>query len=507
MGFGSLLLQEMQVTGFFLIVPTFFIGLAVTHKATYHRGLIYTLMTLHILLLPMTVWAQLSQTKHAHLIEFTCMSLGYAGLIALLTKFIYRTALPRLQINVPRIVEDLFFGAALIVTLFVLVSGTGYNLSALIPTSAVLTGVIGLAMQETLGNFIAGVVLQVDRSIQVGDWIQLGEISGRVSEIRWRYTSIETRNWETIVLPNNVLTQSQVVVLGRRSGCSEQWRRWIYFNVDYRYPPSQVIAAVTDMLRKTTAEIKEVADDPAPNCIMMDFSESYARYAVRYWLTDLALDDPTDSQVRTRLFFALKRANIPVALPAYSLFLKEVKDRKSRRKENREELSERSAMLSKIELFHPLSEEERDYLANKLLFSPYTQGETLTRQGSKGHWLYIIRKGTVKIELDLSNGKRKEIGRLSDGDFFGEMALLTGVPRTSTVTAITEVEAYRLDKGTFHEVVQNQASMADYLAGVLARRETELEKAREEIAQHQLLKIQEKKANILNRISQFFKPD
>lgn len=507
MQLGSLFLQEMQITGFFLILPLFALGLVLTYRVKFHHGKVYALAFLYVLLLNMTVWARVSYTEHYHYVEFFCMLAGYSAVLSLFTKFIFRVILNRVQLSLPRIVEDLFFGSALIILLFVLVSSAGYNLSILVPTSAVLTGVIGLAMQETLGNFISGVVLQIDRSVQVGDWIQMGTLSGRVSEIHWRYTSIETRNWETVVLPNNVLTQSQVVVQGRRSGKKEQWRRWVYFNVDYNYPPSKVIAVISEMLHKTSAELPQVADDPAPNCVMMDFSSSYARYAVRYWLTDLAADDPTDSEVRRRIYFALQRASIRLSMPAQSLYLNQSKDSATRLEESQQTIRERAAMLAKIELFHPLSNEEREYLASKLLYAPYTEGETITQQGSKAHWLYIIRQGTVKIELELPNQERKEIKRLSDGDFFGEIALLTGDLRSSTVTALSEVEAYRLDKHSFQEVVQNQSSMADFLAEILARRETEIEKLRESLVQDHQHKMQQKKERLLERISHFFKLD
>ena len=100
-------------------------------------------------------------------------------------------------------------------------------------TSAVITAVIALALQDTLGNVIGGLALQTDESIQVDDWIKVGDVNGRVVDIRWRYTAIETRNGETVLIPNGVLLKGQVMVLGRRQGKPRQWRRWVYFQVDY----------------------------------------------------------------------------------------------------------------------------------------------------------------------------------------------------------------------------------------------------------------------------------
>ena len=153
---------------------------------------------------------------------------------------------------------------------------------------------------------MGGVALQLERSVAVGDWVRVGEVEGLVREIRWRQTSIETRNWDTVVIPNSLLMKSQVTVLGRREGKPRLHRMWVYFNVDYRHAPAEVIDAVEQALRADA--IPDVAADPPPNCILNDFKESYGSYAVRYWLTDFASDDPTSSEVRARIFAALQRA-------------------------------------------------------------------------------------------------------------------------------------------------------------------------------------------------------
>ena len=109
-----------------------------------------------------------------------------------------------------------------------------------------LTAVIGLSLQDTLGNILSGLALQTDDTIHVGDWVKVGEVTGRVVDIRWRYTAVETRNWETAIIPNSFLVKNQVLVLGRRTGQPTQLRRWVWFNVDFRFPPTEVIRAVDD---------------------------------------------------------------------------------------------------------------------------------------------------------------------------------------------------------------------------------------------------------------------
>jgi small-conductance mechanosensitive channel len=212
---------------------------------------------------------------------------GFAGLAAvgMGSVIVFSVVLPRLHIITPVILRDVITGVTSIITVLTIAARTGFDFTSLITTSAVMTAVLGFSLQDTLVNVMAGLSVQMDDTIKVGDWIKVGDISGRVTEIRWRYTAVETRNWETVILPNSVITKTQVMVLGRRTGKPQQLRRWIWFNVDFRYAPSDVISVVTNAL--TAARIENVAADPPPNCILMELGESYSRFAVRYWLTDL----------------------------------------------------------------------------------------------------------------------------------------------------------------------------------------------------------------------------
>src|SRR5262249_57315136 len=113
------------------------------------------------------------------------------------------------------------------------------------------------------------------------------------------------------------------MVRGRRRGGGGPvgWRRTVPFTGAFRSPPAQVIETVETGLR--AAEIPEVAPAPAPHCLLLDFNESDARYCVRYWLQELATDDRGDSEVRAHVYYALKRAGIPLSIPAHALFLTE----------------------------------------------------------------------------------------------------------------------------------------------------------------------------------------
>ena len=219
--------------------------------------------------------------------EFMLFGAGLA-LINLLGLLLFRVLLPRLRIDVPRILEDVLVILAYVAWGMVRLRYSGVELGSLVTTSAIITAVLAFAMQDTLGNILGGLALQLDDSISLGDWIRIDELSGKVVEIRWRYTAIETRNGEVVVIPNSVLMKNKFFVQGRaenlRTPSRASTRRWIWFAVDYAVPPARVIETVETAF--AAAEIANVARTPAPSCVLMEFGNGYGKYALRFWLLD-----------------------------------------------------------------------------------------------------------------------------------------------------------------------------------------------------------------------------
>ena len=241
-----------------------------------------------------------------------------------------------------------------------------------------------------------------------------------------------------------------------------------------------------------------------PNCVLMDFKESYGSYAVRYWLTDLAVDDLTNSIVRTRIYFALHRAGIPLSIPAHSIFVTE-DDASRRDRKSAEEIEKRVRALSVVELFDPLTEEERSALAGRLRAAPFVRGEAMTLQGAEAHWLYLITKGEAEVRVSTDGNISEFLATLGTGEFFGDMGMMTGEPRTATVIALSDVECYRLDKEAFHDILQSRPEIAENISEILARRRVELEVAREDLNEEaRLMRMRHHQGDLLHRIKDFF---
>ncbi|MGH7298554.1 MAG: cyclic nucleotide-binding domain-containing protein [Polyangiaceae bacterium] len=419
---------------------------------------------------------------------------------------IFDVLLPASGVRLVAITGDLVVGLAYLFACAGVLKAAWVSPSSVVTTSAVVSGILALSMQATLGNVLGGVALQLDGSIHVNDWLQLPDgTQGKVMAIRWRHTVIETRNWDTVIVPNASLLAQNIIILGKRTGKPVQHRMWVYFNVDFRYPPSRVIEVVRDAL--TLAPIEGAATDPKPSVICYDFAregrDSFGYYAARYWLTDLPNDDPTSSRVRARIFMALKRAGIPLARPAHTLFVNPEEDAalyEAKRK------AMRVRAIDCVDLFHALTPEEKSFVADHLRYSPFTAGETCTKQGAVAHWLYVLTSGKVEVRRHAADGSLdKALATIEGPGFFGEMGLMTGEKRTADVIAVADVECYRLDKEGLQRVLEDRPSLAEQFSKTLARRRTDLIAVAEGLdADAVRARLAGEEGRILDRIQEFF---
>jgi small-conductance mechanosensitive channel/CRP-like cAMP-binding protein len=439
--------------------------------------------------------------------ELAVLLQGLAG-IRLGGMVLFRVVLPAVRLRPPRMVEDLATFAGYVVWAMVRLSQVGVDLGSIVTTSAVITAIVAFSLQETLGNIFGGATLQLENSIHVGDWIKVGDVNGRVVDIRWRSTVVETRNWETVVIPNSMLMKDRFTILGRRLGEPLQWRRWVRFGASFDVAPGRVIRTVEDALRR--ARIPGVAPEPPPNCVLMALDGSTAEYAVRYWLTDLAADDPTDSAVRERLFAAFRRAGLHFAFGEQIVHVVQGGEAEAERLQRRD-LEQRIGIVRRIELFGGLTDTEQAAVAGHLVHAPFMAGEMLTHQGDVAHWLYLVLSGEVEVVFDDGHGHRRPLGTIrggAPGAFFGEMGMLTGAPRTASVFARTDVECYRLDKDGFEQVLRTRPAIAEEISLQMAQRKADLASAQDELTQAARDRLlEDSRGELLGRIRRFFNLD
>jgi small-conductance mechanosensitive channel len=371
--------------------------------------------------------------------------------------------------HIPRILQDLVQGIAYFIVAAIVLTRSDVDVTRVFTASVLTTAVLGLALQDTLGNVMAGLALQLERDFEVGDWINVGDrsspIVGRIREVRWRATTITTKNGDLMLIPNAAITRAMITNFSRPTSAH---RQWVNVRVHFRHPPARVREVIVEAVRA----LSFVRAEPAPDCILLEFTEDACTYACRFWIDDVQRDDTFDSDVRSAIWYALHRAGMEIPFPSRNINVTEMNEDRVQRKRD-EEYAQRVDALARVDVFRALDAEKIDKLARRLRQVVFGPGEVILRQGDPGDSLYVVRGGQVAVQIGVL-GASKEIATLGDGQFFGEMSLMTGESRTATVVAKTDVECYVVHKEAVQEILEEKPELAGVIGDILSRRQVAL---------------------------------
>ncbi|MBA3295966.1 MAG: mechanosensitive ion channel family protein, partial [Acidobacteria bacterium] len=205
----------------------------------------------------------------------------------------------RIPDRYPSILQD-----AVVIGLVVLVGTFAFG-DKLLTTSAVSAVVLGLALQDTLGNAFAGLAIQSEKPFNIGHWVKVGEFEGRVAEVTWRATKLRTKSGNFVVLPNNIVSKEAIT---NYSEPALPTRLQIEVGVTYDAPPNVVKRAALESIQNCPL----VLTAPAPDVLLTSFDASSITYRVRFWIEDYERDEAARDQVRTSIYYAFKRKAIEI---------------------------------------------------------------------------------------------------------------------------------------------------------------------------------------------------
>lgn len=433
---------------------------------------------------------------------FLSLLLQGIAVVHLVAILLYAVVLRALRMEPPLIVREVSIAFAYVGLALYLFSVHRVDVSGIVATSAVITAVVGFSLQDTLANVMGGMAVQIDRSIQPGDWVRIGEQTGRVSEIGWRHTLLLARNGDRIAIPNSLLSRTPILLQGSHHGGAVQQMRWVHFSVSFDVSSERVVETVTEALGRRP--IPNVAADPPAHVVLHDIHASVAGYVARYWLTDLALDEVTDSLVRQRVHAALARAGVHLAVPVSSVRL--AREAAPGAEEARAaEAEARQEAIRNVPFLRGLNDVERARLAEALRPAVFARGEAIVVQGADDHHLFVLTAGEAEVEVTVEGAPARSVARLSAPDVFGEMALLTGERRRASVVAATEARCYRLDKETFQEILAARPEIAEEISDTLAKRDVELAAVREGLSEEAMRRrLAAERGSLLGRMRSFF---
>jgi len=390
----------------------------------------------------------------------------------------------------PSLVRNIFTLVAFTV-LFVLIFKSLYTdvqLGAIFTTSAIFGVIIGLALQDTLGNFFAGISLHADRPFQVGDVIVVGQQkhTGVVESINWRAIKIRTFQ-NHIVLVSNSNAAKEAIEVAPRENLNA---RLVFFGTLYTDSPAKTIHVVRESVR----DADNVSEKITPIVRIRNLGDSAIEWEIKYWLDDYAKYNDTDALVRQRVWYALRRNGLTFASPTLTLHT----ERKAvtRPTTAEEQIADR---LSAVDVFSPLSSEELKQLARATMGHVFAPGETLIRAGDEGSSMFVVHNGRVAVQV-VERGNPRTVAVLTEGNFFGEMALFTGEPRTANVVALEETEVLEIGHAAMKHIFETNPSLAESISWTIAERQADLAAGSLQASQSSI----QESAGVLASIKRFF---
>lgn len=334
----------------------------------------------------------------------------------------------------------------------------GINLGSIFAGSAIFGIVVGLALQDTLGNLFAGIALQADQPFQIGDVVNIANRgTGVVESVSWRGVKIRTFQNKLLVISNAVLGKESIEV-GPKGNLNA---RIVFFNTLYANSPAKTIQVVRDAVRLA----ENVSQKIRPIVRIRNLGDSGIEWEVKYWLDDYAKYNDTDALVRQRIWYAFQRDKIEFAYPTRTIHV-ETKPQETAFDEHVSTASER---LNNVAIFAPLSDEETGRLAESSKVRVYAPGEPIVRMGQEGNSMFVIMRGSVEVQIP-DGGTTRTLNKLRENDFFGEMSLLTGEPRTATVVAVEETEVLQIRKSAIKPIFEANPELVNAVSDMVEER-------------------------------------
>jgi branched-chain amino acid transport system substrate-binding protein len=394
--------------------------------------------------------------------------------------------------SVPKILQNFLAFLVYLLAFFGIVAYVfDQKLTSLLATSGMVAMIIGLAIQVNIANIFSGIAINLEHPFRINDWVKIGdEFSGKVVDITWRTIKIKKRDGSLLSLPNSIASESPIHNYNHPNRFF--WNRIEIF-VDPKHNPEKIKSILMNAVLSVNGIVKSV--DPT---IRFELNEWAAVFIIFYCMDDYDLKFYYRSQVFEQAWIHLGRSGVRPAVQRQELYLYDGPEDRSE-----EDARRPITLLNEIDLFTYLDDEMKENLSKRMNLHHFQANDIVFKQGDKGDSLFIIREGVVGVWIKMEDGDAIEVARLGAGSFFGEMALLTGEPRTASIITKTESYLYEITKKDFAPIIECSPQTVQKLSMELTQRTINREVLEDEYRNSQLNK-EDLNNQFLNRIINFF---
>lgn len=388
--------------------------------------------------------------------------------------------------------------------LIVVLQASGLKLDSLAVIVGGLGVGIGFGLQSTAKDFISGLTLLLERKIKAGDFIELDGLSGYVKEVALRSTLIRTRDGGDVVVPNGHLIDKHIL-----NWTIDSYVARIKIPVGVAYESDPLL--VTETLLNAAYLEPAVCPDPAPKVMFVGFGDYALNFELWVWVNQIDLEPHIRSSLNFNIEYHLRIAGLKVPFPQQEILLKNNLQNNHKVDSSLDSQSAIAARLTttQVKSTQNSSLSLRNLLQQVTYFSNFSElqlrqlievgfrrklakSEILFRENDPGDAFYIILSGSVEVFVEKLN---KQLAVLPAGRFFGELALMLGIPRTASVRAREETVLFAINHSGFQKLLQDNPDVCESIARELEKGQSELTERREELRQLGLLEEDEDDAN------------
>ena len=363
-------------------------------------------------------------------------------------------------------------------------------MTGFIVSSGIVAGVLGLAMQNSLSDLVAGVAISIESPFKIGDWVELDDGTlGKVVDINWRATHILSWHNSLYILPNARISNARVHNFNRPE---EAYGHWFFVHVPSTVPP----VLVRRVLLQAAVESEKVLEDPPPVIRVAAAGGSYKYMIFINFENYPGLFVGMDDLLMHVWVQCARHGIVPSAVTSEVILRQGVA----------EEIQEPSPdeLLADIALFSELDEDSRRLVVGGMRVQSVPIGNDIVCQGDDGNSLFVLTAGMVRVMLDTPTGVM-EVAKLGAGQYFGEMSLLVGDPRGATVVAHTDCQLLEIDKQALQPVFDKHPELMQSMARIVTERKLSNEEQGPELSDGDLAsRINALAAGLLGRIKKVF---
>jgi small-conductance mechanosensitive channel/CRP-like cAMP-binding protein len=429
----------------------------------------------------------------------TCLWLALAWFVMRCIDFVVWPVLieQRLGYAIPRLLKDFVRLVIVVVAIGVIISVVfEQSVTGFFAASGVIGLILGVALRDMIADFFSGIALNLERSFAVGDRVQIEgtDLTGDIVEINWRATVIKNFSGNNLIIPNSRMARMRVENYHKPEKAHYNWH---FITLDFEVPIERAERVMLAALKEAVAPFS-ITESPIARVRLPN--DRGMEYIVVYQVPEYRFRGRMRAAVMRSIMKHFSVAGIRPVYPQRNIYTTHMPLRQP------EQRSNPSDVLKHVALFAMLDEAEKAALAAHMTPHMFTAGNVIVEQGESGASMYVVAEGLLYVYIvQAESGQLLKVSEISPGEFFGEMPLLTGEPRSATVKAETDALVYEITREDMELLLDKRPEIAERLTEIIAKRRLHDAEFMQHLpAEQQAVEVKNFAAQLMDKMRRFF---